>query len=140
MNMMHFSSSRPNHEKNGTIFWTHHQQQPKKSRMMMMDLIAGSFDILVRRVHKKREATEEGEQKVISDSKIPFSCGFLLSSHGFSKNLPAFNDHNFSANPLIRRTRFMFSPHELSKLSVHFLWHKQAESSFSCIFTTAFHR
>jgi hypothetical protein len=36
--------------------------EKKGSRMMMMDLIAGSFDILVRRVHKK-EATEEGEHK-----------------------------------------------------------------------------
>lgn len=83
-------------KKNGTIFRTHHQQQPKKTeRMMMMNLIARSFDILVRRVHKKAKPPKKVNTKAITDSKIPFSCGVLLSS---VKNVPAFflcDDHNF---------------------------------------------
>jgi hypothetical protein len=52
---MHFWPSRPSHEEMERFFGHIINSSRKKgSRMMMMDLIAGSFDILVRRVHKKR--------------------------------------------------------------------------------------
>lgn len=60
-----------------TAFQTHHQQQQEQQQpKRMMDLIVGSFDILVRQVHK-RQATENRSRRWKRQEKrspIPFSC------------------------------------------------------------------
>ena len=83
-----FLSSRPTHEKKMERSFGHIiNSSRKKKERMMIDLIAGSFDILVRRVcEKKRSHRRRWTQKAITDSKIPFSCKFLLSS---VQNVPA---------------------------------------------------
>lgn len=122
------SSSRPTYEKKWNNFsdTSSTGSSRKKRERMMMNLIAGSFDILVRRVHKKREATEDGEHK---DSKIPFSCEVLLWKNAriiiFSKSF------NTASSQCAVCT---LSTHDYRNYRCTFYGPKRAKSSFSCIF------
>lgn len=114
-------------------FRTHHQQPTDSSRMM--DLIAGSFDILVRRVHKRKKPPKKLNIKTFKNSIQLQSSSAPLSSRMDPHH------HNFQQilkYSLLKLALFALST-RLSKLPVHFLWPKTSqEFRFSCILRPLF--